>query len=80
MAVLARGETVIEYARHVFRRDADAIVRHGDFDLVDVAGDAHDDLFIVGPTFIARLFGVAHEVHAVRRDSTSGSSAERSAW
>src|SRR5208337_594431 len=68
MAVRARGETMGENARQVFRWNADAVVLHPDHDAFPIRfGDGDDEpLFILG-TFIQRILGVADKLIRIWR-------------
>ena len=63
MTVFFRGKTMIEDANQIFRRNANAIIDHGNFHVLIRMSDTQGNLFFHYPCIIKRVFGVPDQVH-----------------
>src|ERR1700734_914328 len=68
MPVHASGKTVSEQAGHIFRGNAHAVVDDGDVHTGRRLFDAQRDEFVRSARFIARVLGVAYEIHQYLQD------------
>src|SRR5580698_9408590 len=62
VSILARGETVVENAGHVFWWNPNAIIRHGNPDAAATVDHAHRESFVHASRLLAGVFGIAQQV------------------